>query len=105
MKRLAWIRKSGPFRCISQANGYILLKPSWSQYGHVWNQKEGGGPGFLGRMSLAADLEKWLNSIYSEIELNDGFNRIELHDAELKKEKNNASGHSAKPGLEPHSGH
>lgn len=45
VRRPAWVRKSGPFECVSLSNGYILVKPSWEQYGDVWKADDGGGPG------------------------------------------------------------
>lgn len=85
MRRPSWIRKSGPYRCVSMVNGYIVVKPSWPQYGPVWHEKDGGGPGMLGRMGLADELERWLNSIHFLEEILEGHKRIEQHDRELKK--------------------
>ena len=85
MRKPAWVRKSGPFQCLSLANGYILVRPSWPQYGAVWRLEEGGGPGFSGRMGLAGDLEKWLNSVYTEAEVAEAKSRVALHETELGK--------------------
>ena len=84
MRKPAWVRKSGPFVCSSFANGYILVKPSWAQYGAVWQREAGGGPGFSGRLGLASDLQEWRISVYSEAEVEEGKARVALHDTELK---------------------
>lgn len=90
MNKPAWVRRSGPYRCVSLSNGHILLKPSWSQCGHVWNAEEGGGPSFSERMALAGYLEMWLNSAYSTAYVEMGFDRIDQHDLELEKEVKDA---------------
>ncbi len=84
MRKPSWVRKSGPFECISYVNGYIMVKPSWPQYGAVWEMDKGGGPGIFGRMGLAANLEKWLNSCYSDAEIAEAHERIKQHDANLE---------------------
>ncbi len=84
MRKPAWVRKSGPFKCASRVDGYILVRPSWPQYGPVWKQMDGGGPGFPGRMRLAEDLERWLNSSYSEAEVAEAAARIAEHEVNLK---------------------
>lgn len=59
MRKPAWVKKSGPYRCRwSLANGNLVLEPAWLQYGKPWTAEQGGGPGFLGRMELADDLEQ-----------------------------------------------
>ena len=85
MKKPSWVRQSGPFVCSSLSNGYILVQPSWPQYGAVWRSEEGGGPGAVGRIGLAADLQKWLNSVYTEAEVGEAKRRVALHGKELKK--------------------
>jgi hypothetical protein len=85
MRRPDSVKKAGPFRCASLANGHILISPAWSQYSTEWTLEEGGGPSFGGRMGLADDLERWLNGPYTEDEVEDGNKRIHRHDRELKK--------------------
>ena len=79
------MRQSGPFKCVSLANGHILVKPAWSQYKTVWNVEDGGGPGFMGRMGLASQLETFLNQIYTETQTEAGFERVRQHDINLEK--------------------
>lgn len=91
MKRPAWLRRSGPFKCVSLACGYIQLQPAWPQY-RVWEVNEGGGPGVFDRMGLAEDLQTFLNSIYSEDEVREAAERILQHErsmvaAELQMQK------------------
>ena len=83
MKRPAFLKKSGPFVCVSQLNGYILVKPSWKNKGAVWNLEEGGGPGMFSRMDLATYLQDFLNQGYSAEQLQEAYERIELHDKNL----------------------
>lgn len=87
MRRPSWLRKSGPFKCTSFANGLIEVKPAWSQYDIEWTADGGGGPGFAGRMRLAADLERWLNAPFTGNEVDEGLKRIRRHDRELAKAK------------------
>ena len=84
MRKPSWVKKSGPYTCVSLSNGSIVVKPSWPQYGHVWNEKDGGGPGLSGRMGLAGDLEAWLNSVYTEEEIATGKARIMEHNVNLE---------------------
>jgi hypothetical protein len=65
VRRPAWIKKSGPFKCVSLANGKIMVTPTWPQY-QPYTEEDGGGPGCLGRMALADDLEAFLNAPYEE---------------------------------------
>jgi len=81
-RRPSWIKKSGPYKCVSLTNSHILVDPSWPQYGPVWDG--GGGPGFPGRMVLAAALQDWLNAPYSEEEIAEGMARIEEHERNLR---------------------
>ena len=85
MRRPDWVKKAGPFRCVSLANGHILISPAWSQYEKEWTLEEGGGPGFGGRMGLAADLERWLNGPYTGDQVEEGNKRIRRHDRELER--------------------
>ncbi len=63
MRRPNLIRKSGPYRCESRADGSILITPDWSQF-PKYTEEDGGGPGVISRLALAVNLEEWLNSIY-----------------------------------------
>ena len=66
------IKDSGPYRVDSQAlsHGSLMVYPRWSQYGSDWQEIQdngyGGGPGFLSRMSLAYDIESWLNNTFEQ---------------------------------------
>lgn len=83
MRKPAWLRRSGPYKCSSLGNGHITVKPSWPQYGTVWNGEDGGGPGMLGRLTLVDDLERYLNNCYSEDEIREAEQRIAEHDRNL----------------------
>lgn len=58
--RHASIKASGPYRCWSQANGDILIRPSWPQF-KPWTAVDGGGPPMAARRTLADDLAALLN--------------------------------------------
>jgi len=64
MRRPSWVKRSGPYKVVSLANGELTVTPTWPQY-PPWNEEDGGGPGLWGRLGLAGDLEKWLNAPYS----------------------------------------
>lgn len=83
MRRPAWLRRSGPFKCVSLSSGYIQIQPAWPQYNRVWEVNEGGGPGVFDRLGLAEDIQKFLNSIYSEDELAKGADRISQHEVNM----------------------
>lgn len=61
-RRTALIRKAGPYKVESLANGEIRVCPTWPEYpGYTEHEN---GPGLFTRMDLAEDLQKWLNSGY-----------------------------------------
>ena len=69
VRRTKLLRDAGPYRVVSCVDGTLHVYPEWSGYkeGAAWKAAEadtkweGGGPGFLTRMALASDLERWLN--------------------------------------------
>ena len=58
--RLAMVRSSGPYSCRSNADGTILVSPTWPQF-LPWHEQHGGGPNLPSRMQLAEELEILLN--------------------------------------------
>ena len=64
MRRPSLVKHSGPYKCVSYADGRIEVTPRWPQY-QVWIPETGGGPGVGSRIALAAELERWLNEPYS----------------------------------------
>ena len=85
MRRSNWLIKSSPYKCDSLINGIIEVRCSWPQYGDVWQAEKGGGPGFSGRMALAADIETFLNSPYSPEQIEEGHRRIAEHEENWEK--------------------
>ena len=65
MRRPATVRKAGPYKCESLANGQILVTPTWPQF-PPYTDEEGGGPGVFSRMALAGELARWLNAAKGE---------------------------------------
>lgn len=65
LRRPSIVKESGPYRCVSYADGRIEVKPTWPQY-PPYDPEHGGGPGIFGRMGLARELERWLNAPYKE---------------------------------------
>ena len=62
-RRTALMRHSGPYAVSSRVDGTLLVKPSWPRF-RPFDEAAGGGPGFPSRLSLAAELERWLNAPY-----------------------------------------
>ena len=58
---------SGPYTVKSCADGTLVVTPAWPQF-PKWTEEDGGGPGWATRLTLAADLERWLNAPYRERE-------------------------------------
>ena len=64
------MRDAGPYRVKSLADGRFMVYPEWSCYpeGASWKADaahevwEGGGPGVVSRMSLATEMERFLNA-------------------------------------------
>lgn len=61
VKRARMVKKSGPYKVLARADGSLVVIPAWPQFPKA---DEGGGPGFISRMGLAEDLERWLNAPY-----------------------------------------
>lgn len=61
-RRTALMRKAGPYKVTSCADGSLIVEPGWPEYPPAVERAiHGGGPGPFTRMGLAADLEAWLN--------------------------------------------
>lgn len=67
VRRTALMRDSGPYEVKSLANGNMRITPSWPQF-PAFTEEAGGGPGLRSRLSLAADLARWLNAPYYDAE-------------------------------------
>lgn len=61
-RRTALMRASGHYRVVSLANGDLRVTPAWPQF-PVWNEHDGGGPGYISRLMLAADIQAFLNGL------------------------------------------
>ena len=63
-RKIALITQAGPYTASSRADGVIMLVPDWTG---ATGQKAGpdgeGGPSFLLRLSLAADIRDLLNTL------------------------------------------
>jgi len=64
------VKKSGPYKVTSQLDGTLIVYPAWHQF-LEWRPETGGGPGLFSRLALAAELQEWLNNVYSEVEAED----------------------------------
>jgi hypothetical protein len=76
MRRTVWIKQSGPYKVVSCVDGTLCVYPAWPQYDEhrslargYWH--DGGGPGFPGRMGLAAHIQDFLNAPYTAKDISD----------------------------------
>ncbi len=60
MRRPPSIKRAGPYKVQSCADGTLRVTPEWPRL-RKWNPEDGGGPGLFSRLSLAEDLQDWLN--------------------------------------------
>lgn len=68
MRRPHWVKKSGPYKVSSHADGTLTVYPAWPQF-QEWTEEDGGGPGLFSRTGLAHDLQNWLNAVYDVAEV------------------------------------
>lgn len=65
MRRPTIVKKSGPYKVQSCADGSLTVVPTWPQFG-TYTPENGGGPGVFSRLWLAGDLARWLNAPFKE---------------------------------------
>lgn len=56
------IRREGPYKVASCADGTLRVTPTYPDL-PPWNPDDGGGPGLIHRLALAAAVERELNRI------------------------------------------
>jgi hypothetical protein len=64
------IKRAGPYRVDSLADGSLLVIPAWPEFSK-WTPADGGGPGIMSRLGLARALGEWLNGKEASDEASD----------------------------------